>query len=107
MQPPRSGRLTLVGLLAALVFVLPTSVSGAPTVHLQPVLKGLRQPLDVRQPADGSDRLFVVEKGGRIRVAHGGQLMERPFLDLSGVVGARGSEQGLLGMAFHPAYAEN
>ncbi|HEY3059614.1 MAG TPA: PQQ-dependent sugar dehydrogenase [Chloroflexota bacterium] len=107
MQSPRSRRLILVGLLAACLFIVPTMVSGAPNVHLQPVLKGLRQPLDVRQPADGSDRLFVAEKGGRIRVAHGSELVERPFLDLTGIVGARGSEQGLLGLAFHPAFAEN
>ncbi len=97
----------LVGLLAALAFVLPMPVSGAPNVRLQPVLTGLRQPLDLRQPADGSNRLFVAEKAGRIRVAHGDQVVERPFLDLTGIVGARGSEQGLLGLAFHPTYAEN
>src|SRR5262245_12719559 len=93
--------------LGALIAVGPVSTASAFTLHLQPVLTGLRQPLDIRQPADGSDRLFVVEKGGRIRIAHGGQLVDRPFLDLSGTVGARGSEQGLLGLAFHPDYANN
>jgi glucose/arabinose dehydrogenase len=74
---------------------------------LQPVLSGLRQPLDLRAAPDGSDRLFIVEKPGTIRIARGGQLVERPFLDLRAVVGARGSEQGLLGLAFHPGYADN
>jgi glucose/arabinose dehydrogenase len=110
VQSTRLRRLSLLlPLLAlvALIVVQPVSTASAFTLHLQPVLTGLRQPLDLRQPADGSDRLFVVEKGGRIRVAHGGQVVERPFLDLSGTVGARGSEQGLLGLAFHPDYANN
>ncbi len=90
----------------ALAFVVVPS-AGAVSVRLEPVVKGLRQPLDVRAAPDGSDRLFAVEKGGIIRVAHGSRLVERPFIDLRGVVGARGSEQGLLGMVFHPRYAEN
>jgi len=56
-------------------------------------------------PGDTS-RLFIVEKTGAIRIAIGGQLNPRPFLDLSARV-SRGSEQGLLGLAFHPQYATN
>ena len=110
MHSTRFGRLscsTALGVLVAVVALLPISSASAFSLHLQPVLTGLRQPLDVRQPADGSNRLFVVEKGGRIRIARDGQVLERPFLDLSGTVGARGSEQGLLGLAFHPDYANN
>jgi glucose/arabinose dehydrogenase len=109
VQPPRyRRRLTSFAVCLALALLL----VGAPTasavsVHLEPVLTGLRQPLDVRAAPDGSGRLFVAEKGGTIRVAHGGQVAERPFLDIRGVVGARGSEQGLLGFVFHPRYAEN
>ncbi len=98
----------LVASLAALaLFVARVPNAAAVSVQLQPVVTGLRQPLDVRAAPDGSDRLFVAEKGGVIRVAHAGQLNERPFIDLRGVVGASGSEQGLLGMVFHPRYAEN
>jgi glucose/arabinose dehydrogenase len=50
--------------------------------------------------------VFVVEKGGRIRVLVGGKRERRPFLDLSSDV-STGGEQGLLSMAFAPDYASN
>ncbi len=50
-------------------------------------------------------RLYVVQQGGRIRILERGR-MRGTFLDLSGSVTA-GGEQGLLGLAFHPAYARN
>jgi glucose/arabinose dehydrogenase len=101
-------RLILVSAAACLLaFGLLATRTSAVSLSLQPVFKGLRQPLDVRAAPDGSGRLFIVEKAGIIRVAHGGQLSDRPFLDLRGVVGARGSEQGLLGLVFHPRYVEN
>jgi glucose/arabinose dehydrogenase len=56
----------------------------------------------------GDDRLFVVEQQGRIRVIDGaGNLQPQPFLDISARVKLGGSEEGMLGLAFHPDYAEN
>lgn len=71
----------------------------------QVVISGLQRPVDL-QP-DGSGRLFVIEKVGRIRIIENGILLDQPFLDISDRVGSDGNEQGLLGMAFHPKYAEN
>jgi glucose/arabinose dehydrogenase len=65
----------------------------------------LERPVDLQ--ADGSGRLFVIEKVGRIRIIENGQLLEAPFLDITDRVGSNGNEQGLLGFAFHPQYAEN
>jgi glucose/arabinose dehydrogenase len=65
----------------------------------------LTRPVDL-QP-DGSGRLFVIEKVGRIRIIENDQLLEAPFLDISERVGSDGNEQGLLGLVFHPQYAEN
>jgi glucose/arabinose dehydrogenase len=62
------------------------------------------EPVYVTAPAGDRRRLFVVEKGGRIRVVRDGRTLDRPFLDLSGSV-STGSEQGLLSMAFAPDYA--
>ena len=76
------------------------------TLELEEVARGLRQPLFVAHAGDGSGRLFVVEKGGTIRTlpgAAGGEL----FLDIADRVGSSGSEQGLLGLAFHPRFREN
>jgi glucose/arabinose dehydrogenase len=75
-------------------------------LELDPVLSGLRAPLFVTAPPDGSGRLFVVEQGGTIRVVVNGQVQRQPFLDISSLV-VSGGERGLLGMAFHPRYAEN
>ncbi len=70
------------------------------------VLTGLSQPVFLTAPPD-DHRLFVVEQTGRIRISNAdGQLLDAPFLDLSGRVGTA-PEGGLLTMAFHPRYAEN
>ena len=71
----------------------------------QLILDGLQRPVDL-QP-DGSGRLFVIEKPGRIRILENDQLVDAPFLDITDRVGSGGNEQGLLGLAFHPQYAQN
>ncbi len=74
---------------------------------LTPFATGLSQPVDiVTPPADG--RLFVVERIGRIRiVTAAGALLPTPFLDIAARVVSSDGEQGLLGLAFHPDYANN
>jgi glucose/arabinose dehydrogenase len=72
---------------------------------LVPVATGLNQPVTITHAGDS--RLFVVEKPGRIRIVRAdGTVEPTPFLDISGLV-STGSEQGLLGLAFHPQYASN
>lgn len=71
----------------------------------QTFLTDLQRPVDL-QP-DGSGRLFIIEKVGRIRIFQDGQLLAQPFLDISDRVGSNGNEQGLLGLAFHPQSTEN
>jgi glucose/arabinose dehydrogenase len=64
----------------------------------------------VTTPAGDLARLFVVQLDGKIRIVKQGQLLTTPFLDL-GTSGANkitfGGERGLLGLAFHPDYAQN
>jgi glucose/arabinose dehydrogenase len=72
-----------------------------------PVLTGLELPVDIQNAGDGSGRLFIVEKHGRIRILKGGQVLPTPFLDISAEVGSRSTEQGLLGLAFHPHYSQS
>ena len=74
-------------------------------IHLETVVTGLELPLFLTAPTN-DQRLFVVEKTGRIRIVKDGALLPTPFLDLSGSV-SDGGEQGLLSMAFHPNYASN
>jgi len=68
----------------------------------------LSQPLFVGHADDDSGRLFVLERAGRIRIiSAAGSLLATPFLDIASLVGDSGSEQGLLGLAFHPSYETN
>jgi glucose/arabinose dehydrogenase len=73
-------------------------------LHLTLVKGGFVDPLQVTSARDGSGRLFVVERAGRIRVISGGNVLATPLLDLRGLITA-GGEQGLLGLAFHPNFA--
>jgi glucose/arabinose dehydrogenase len=70
------------------------------------VARNLSNPVFITHSGDNNGRLFIVEKGGRIRVLRQGAVLSTPFLNLSGKV-STGSEQGLLGLAFHPDYGIN
>lgn len=76
-------------------------------VGLEVVANGFVQPLHVQDANDGSDRLFIVEKGGTIRIIVDDAVVETPFLDLTDRVGSSGNEQGLLGLAFAPNYTKS
>lgn len=88
-----------------------TTTTAAPLpelVGLQVVpLADIDFPLTITAPA-GDPRLFVGQRDGIVRIVEPtGQVVDRPWLDLSDVVKAAGVEQGFLGMAFHPEYAAN
>jgi glucose/arabinose dehydrogenase len=89
---------------------VPTAEPSDPSrvrLQLEVVVRNLDRPLGIAHAGDGSGRLFILEKPGRIRILRGDVLVDRPFLDLTDRVGSSGSEQGLLGLAFHPQYADN
>jgi len=83
-------------------------VSTGPTrLKLALVTGGLSSPIGIVNAGDGTGRLFINERGGRIRViAANGTLQAAPFVDLSDRILA-GGEQGLLGVAFHPGFEAN
>ena len=85
---------------------MPAQTSGEFTLALEPVIAGGLVRPDYLTHA-GDDRLFVVEQPGRIRIIQGGQLLDRPFLDIADKVTTDGNEQGLLSVAFHPDYQTN
>ncbi len=76
------------------------------TLRLETVATGLAFPVFLTHAPGDTARLFVVEKTGQVRIITNGSLLPTPFVDLSSQVSG-GSEQGLLGMAFHPDYATN
>lgn len=98
--------------VASVLLVASSCASHAQTgaVDVVPAFPNLsfNQPTDIQNAGDGSERLFVCEKGGIIRVFTNDPNASSTgtFLDLSGRV-VTGSEMGLLGLAFHPNYAEN
>jgi glucose/arabinose dehydrogenase len=75
------------------------------TLTAREVLSGLDSPLFLTAPPNDA-RLFVLEQPGRIRVVKNGQLVATPFLDIASKL-TSGGERGLLGLAFHPRYAQN
>jgi glucose/arabinose dehydrogenase len=84
-----------------------TPVSGD-DITLDQVTASLNRPVDVGTPPGDVDRLFVVEQGGLIRIIRlaDDSIAPTPFLDIRSRVVCCG-ERGLLGLAFHPNYAEN
>jgi glucose/arabinose dehydrogenase len=80
---------------------------GRVQIEIEAIVGSLDRPLGASHAGDGSGRLFILEKPGRIRILRQGALLDRPFLDLSDRVNSSASEQGLLGVAFHPRYAGN
>jgi hypothetical protein len=101
---PHVRSILLLTLLLATAIAAPAAA--ADRIVLEPVVAGLVEPVYVTHARDGSGRLFVVEQPGRIKVLVPGAAAPRVFLDLAARVRA-GGEQGLLGLAFHPAYAAN
>jgi glucose/arabinose dehydrogenase len=87
--------------------VVPVPQDLATRVKLAVVADKLDEPLGMAfAPGDPAKRLFIVEKTGAIRVLKAGKLLPEPFLDLKARV-SRGSEQGLLGLAFHPTFVKS
>ncbi len=78
-------------------------------IVLKPVASGLCSPVDLTHAGDGSGRLFIVDQCGTIRVVDaGGALLPTPFLDITALIPVLNTffdERGLLGLAFHPDYA--
>ncbi|MFR9725583.1 PQQ-dependent sugar dehydrogenase [Streptomyces sp. MS19] len=69
---------------------------------------GLRRPTAIAAPDDGTDRLFITEKPGTVRVYHPDTgLAAAPLLDISDAVDISGNERGLLGIALDPDFADS
>ncbi|MCE9579279.1 MAG: PQQ-dependent sugar dehydrogenase [Deltaproteobacteria bacterium] len=76
-------------------------------LKLTEIASGLSSPVLVTAPA-GDPRIFILEQPGRIRlIGADGILRDTPYLDLGDACIQTGGEQGLLGLAFHPKFAEN
>ncbi len=96
------------------IFTISISLLMLPSVNAQAPLdpelitfqSGFSDAVAVRNANDGSNRMFVVEQGGRIKIIKNGTTLATPFLDIDPLTNG-GGEQGLLGLAFHPNYVSN
>ena len=96
----------LQGVLLCLILVCYCdSISGQnhPVLSFDQVYSGFSSPIYLANAGDGSNRLFVVERAGRIKIIENGSTLATPFLDINDKVLANG-ERGLLGLDFHPDY---
>lgn len=86
---------------------VPAGIQAWPKIDLIQVVSGLASPVDVTHAGDGSGRLFVVERGGRIKTVQGGAVTGI-FLDIHERVRSPenngSSEEGLLSLAFPPGF---
>ena len=76
-----------------------------PVVLATEVAAGFVRPVDIQHSGDGSGRLFILEKPGKIKIIKEGKLLSTPFLDIESKVNDSGNEEGLLGIAFPPHFA--
>jgi glucose/arabinose dehydrogenase len=113
----------LLGVLPVLAQTVPTETSevarpggklpGDPKIALVKVADGFNDPVGVASAFDGSGRIFVVERVGRVKVVKDGKVVDKPFLDLTklnplgNIVQTGFVEQGLWSIAFHPKFKEN
>lgn len=91
--------------IPSILFLLTFLQTFSQEVDIELFKDGFTKPLSLQHANDG--RLFIVEQGGKIKIIQeNGTVNSNPFLDLSGQI-SNGGERGLLGLAFHPNYANN
>jgi glucose/arabinose dehydrogenase len=78
----------------------------APAITLTEIEGDFSSPILVRSAPGDPDTLYVVEQTGAIKVVQNGTTLDDDFLDVSAEI-RFGGEEGLLGLAFHPDYADN
>ena len=111
----RGGVLTAV-VVMLLSLVLPAMVLAGDSRDLQvsasdvvlefeTVADGFFQPVHVNHAGDGSNRLFVIERIGTVRIVENGQLLPEPFIDIGPLLLATSGERGFFAIAFHPDFS--
>jgi glucose/arabinose dehydrogenase len=96
-------------LLLLLIFVTlsKTIAQTNPQIVFTSYLSGFNSPVDLANADDGTNRLFVVERSGMIKIIVNNAVLPTPFLNIADRVHQGGGERGLLGLAFHPEYQTN
>lgn len=97
--------------LFLIVFIANSLQAQSPLrLKLTEISRGFTSPIGIAAPMDGSNRIFVLEQGGKVKIIENGIRLEKPFITISSKLDGLNiaySEKGLLGMAFHPDYKSN
>ena len=98
-------------------FSSPPPADQTDCVCLTPVASGLRQPLAIVGAGDATDRLFIMEQTGIVRILEERRtrpngpkisvLVEEPFLNITSTLMVHRVDDGLLNMVFHPQFRQN
>jgi glucose/arabinose dehydrogenase len=91
-------------ILIMMIFTVTEMTYAQPSITLNPVASGFSLPVLATHAGDGSGRIFIVERGGTVKIFDGVSVLGTDFLDISTLITSSNSEQGLLGLAFHPNY---
>lgn len=97
--------LAAAAVLASWIGVSRAAPSAVPSLTTSPLPLQVVQPVHVQNAGDGSGRLFIVERGGRILIFKGNALLPTPFLSITDRVRTSYEEEGLLSVAFPPNFA--
>ena len=87
------------------ILSLSFSIFAQPNISLNSVITGLNQPMQFVNASDGTNRIFIPQKGGEIKVFDKNFVSLGTFLTVTGT--STGGEQGLLSLCFHPQYKTN
>src|SRR5690606_16806969 len=99
-------KILAVLILAAVMYV---GVSAQVSVNIRlrlSYISGLSSPVLLTNAKDGTRRMFIVERGGVIKVVQPGSTTPTNFMTITTRV-LSGGERGLLGLAFHPDFENN
>jgi glucose/arabinose dehydrogenase len=98
-------------ILFLLLLLFSTTSAQTPLrLRMTEIARGFTSPIGLTGPDDGSNKLFVMEQGGKVKIIAEKKVLPRPFIDISSKLDGLNvaySEKGLLGMAFHPDYKKN
>jgi uncharacterized repeat protein (TIGR01451 family) len=106
--------IAMLGCLALFLSALESSKAASTTTQgkldlsLVVFATGFSDPVSIANAGPGDNRIFVIERAGQIKIIQpDGTILPTPFLNITGRVDSSSTEEGLLGLAFHPSYGSN
>jgi glucose/arabinose dehydrogenase len=97
----------LAWILVLSLLLMGPAVRQEPLFDLDLLTSALDIPVALVGDPINANRLLVLERPGRLVLVEDGEVRTQPLLDLTDDVESAALEQGLLGIALHPAFQEN